>query len=149
MDTVSKEIRSRMMAGIRGRDTLPEMKVRRLLHRHGMRYRLHSAKLPGRPDLVLARFRVCIFVQGCFWHRHPNCRYATTPRTREQFWQEKFAQNVAQDARNRLLLLEQGWRVIELWECGIRRAESELLWIPDTIRNCHEKHLSWPDTTKF
>ncbi|MFC0665639.1 very short patch repair endonuclease [Azotobacter chroococcum] len=149
MDIVSKEVRSRMMAGIRGSDTSPEMRVRRLLHRHGFRYRLHQKGLPGKPDLVLARYRLCIFVHGCFWHRHPGCRYATTPRTRESFWQEKFAQNVARDARNRALLLDQGWRVFELWECGIRRPESDMFWVLEAVRNCNEKHLSWPDLSSL
>lgn len=133
-----------MMAGIRGSNTSPEIKVRRLLHRHGFRFRLHQRNLPGRPDMVLARYKVCIFVHGCFWHRHPGCRYATTPRTREEFWQLKFAQNVARDTRNRNELLELGWRVIELWECGVRGSESELLWLPEAIRDCNQKHLSWP-----
>ncbi|WP_326428830.1 very short patch repair endonuclease [Stutzerimonas frequens] len=145
MDIVSKEVRSRMMAGIRGSDTSPEMKVRRLLHRKGFRYRLHQKNLPGRPDLVLPRYRVCIFVHGCFWHRHPGCRYATTPKTRTEFWQAKFAQNVARDSRVRAELLTAGWRVIELWECGIRGSLVEMDWLLDAVRDCNEKSLSWPD----
>ncbi|PJE40128.1 MAG: very short patch repair endonuclease [Pseudomonas sp.] len=145
MDIVSKEVRSRMMAGIRGSNTSPEMKVRRLLHRHGFRYRLHQRDLPGRPDIVLARYHLCIFIQGCFWHRHPGCRYATNPRTREDFWQRKFAQNVARDALNRSQLLGQSWRVMELWECGIRGPESDLMWILEAVRDCNQKYRSWPD----
>lgn len=132
------------MAGIRGTNTSPEMKVRRLLHRHGFRYRLHQKGLRGRPDMVLARYRLCIFVHGCFWHRHPGCRYATKPRSRESFWQEKFSQNVARDARNRALLLEQGWRVIELWECGVRRGEADLEWLLEAVPDCNQKYISWP-----
>ncbi|OMG63327.1 very short patch repair endonuclease [Stutzerimonas balearica] len=145
MDIVSKEVRSRMMAGIRGSNTSPEMKVRRMLHRQGFRYRLHQKNLPGRPDLVLPRYRLCIFVHGCFWHRHPGCRYATTPRTRHDFWQAKFEQNVSRDTRIRRELLALGWRVIELWECGIRGPESGMDWLSEAIRDCNQKSLSWPD----
>ena len=144
MDVVSKKTRSRMMAGIRGRDTSPEMKVRRMLHRHGFRYRLHKKDLPGKPDLVLPRYRLCIFVHGCFWHRHQNCKYATSPKTRTSFWQDKFAQNVSRDIRNKELLLSQGWRIFELWECGIRGPEQELLFILDAVKDCNLKLLSWP-----
>ncbi|MFV3415503.1 very short patch repair endonuclease [Pseudomonas sp. NY15436] len=145
MDIVSREVRSRMMAGIRGSDTLPEMKVRKLLHRQGFRYRLHQRNLPGKPDVVLSRYRVCIFVHGCFWHRHPGCRYATTPKTHEDFWQTKFDQNVKRDLRNRDELLRLGWRVIELWECGIRGPEAEMNWLLETIPDCNQKYVSWPD----
>ncbi|BCA30458.1 hypothetical protein PtoMrB4_44350 [Metapseudomonas otitidis] len=134
-----------MMAGIRGSNTSPEMKVRRLLHRHGFRYRLHQKNLPGRPDLVLSRYRVCIFVHGCFWHRHPGCRYATTPKTRPEFWQAKFEQNVARDAKVKAELLVLGWRVIELWECGIRGPESGMEWLLSAVRDCNQKIVCWPD----
>lgn len=133
------------MAGIRGSNTSPGIKVRRLLHRHGFRYRLHQRDLPGRPDIVLARYHLCIFIQGCFWHRHPGCLYATNPRTREDFWQLKFAQNVARDTLNRNQLLVQSWRVMELWECGFRGPESDLMWILEAVRDCNQKYLSWPD----
>ncbi|MGV2833767.1 very short patch repair endonuclease [Pseudomonas shirazensis] len=145
MDTVSREVRSRMMAGIRGSDTLPEMKVRKLLHRQGFRYRLHQRNLPGKPDVVLPRHRVCIFVHGCFWHRHPGCKYASTPKTREDFWQTKFDQNVKRDIRNREELLRLGWRVIELWECGIRGSEAGMSWLRETIPDCTQKYISWPN----
>ncbi|MEJ5123428.1 very short patch repair endonuclease [Pseudomonas sp. MYb371] len=133
------------MAGIRGSNTTPEKIVRRMLHRHGFRYRLHQRNLPGRPDLVLSRYRVCIFVHGCFWHRHPGCRYATTPRTNDEFWRTKFDQNVARDTKNKESLLASGWRVFELWECGIRGPETEMIWILDAIRDCNQKTVSWPD----
>lgn len=133
-----------MMAGIRGSHTSPEIKVRRMLHRHGFRFRLHCKKLSGKPDLVLPRYRVCIFVHGCFWHRHPGCRYATTPKTRVDFWQHKFDQNVSRDTKVKNELLASGWRVIELWECGIRGPESEMDWLFEAIRDCNQKSLSWP-----
>jgi DNA mismatch endonuclease (patch repair protein) len=108
------------MAGIRGRDTRPEILVRSWLHRHGLRFRLHKAGLPGRPDLVLARYRTVIFVHGCFWHRHPRCRYATTPSTNRAFWRRKFEQNVARDTRQRRELGSLGWRVLVIWECQVQ-----------------------------
>jgi DNA mismatch endonuclease (patch repair protein) len=133
------------MAGIRGSNTSPEITIRGLLHRHGFRYRLHQRDLSGRPDIVIARYHLCIFIQGCFWHRHLGCRYATNPRTREDFWQRKFAQNVARDTLNRSQPLGQNWRVIEIWECGIRGPESGLMWILESVRDCNQKYLSWPD----
>lgn len=133
------------MAAIRGSNTSPEMKVRKLLHKHGFRYRLHPRELPGKPDIVLPRYNVCIFVHGCFWHRHPGCRYATNPRTREEFWRAKFGQNVKRDLRNKTELLELGWRVFELWECGIRKPESEMTWLLEAVRDFNQKCISWPE----
>ncbi|RYE69191.1 MAG: DNA mismatch endonuclease Vsr [Oxalobacteraceae bacterium] len=144
MDVVSKEVRSRMMANIRGSNTIPEMKVRKLLHKHGFRYRLHPRELPGRPDIVLPRYRLCIFVQGCFWHRHHGCKYATNPRSRADFWQAKFEQNIKRDIRNRNDLLQQGWRVFELWECGIRKPEAEITWLLEAVTNADLQQISWP-----
>jgi DNA mismatch endonuclease (patch repair protein) len=146
MDVVSKTVRSRMMAGIRGKDTLPEIHVRKVLHNHGFRFRLHSKNLPGKPDIVLPRYRVCIFVHGCFWHRHPECRYATSPKTRPEFWTEKFRQNVERDKKNREALLHMGWRVIEIWECAIRKTGTDLEWLFEAIKNCTESYISWPRT---
>ncbi|MGN7741003.1 very short patch repair endonuclease [Pseudomonas sp. 22526] len=145
MDIVSKEVRSRMMASIRSSNTIPEMKVRKLLHKHGFRYRLHPREIPGRPDVVLPRYRVCIFIHGCFWHRHPECRYATNPSSREDFWRLKFEQNVKRDMRNRNELLQQGWRVFELWECGIRKPEAEMKWLLEAVPDCNQQYISWPD----
>lgn len=114
------------MAGIKGKDTKPELMVRRFLHAHGYRYRLHQADLPGKPDIVLSRLRVCIFVHGCFWHRHFGCKYATSPKTRPDFWEAKFAANVARDQQSRAALEAAGWRVLTLWECELRGSESAL-----------------------
>lgn len=116
--------RSRNMAAIRGKDTLPELNVRRMLHGLGLRFRLHRRDLPGRPDIVLPRHRTVVFVHGCFWHRHEGCRYTTTPKTRLAFWQAKFDANVARDHRNRVALEEMGWRVLVMWECELRNAEA-------------------------
>jgi DNA mismatch endonuclease (patch repair protein) len=119
-DIVDKATRSRMMSGIRGKHTGPELALRRALHRTGLRYRLHVRELPGRPDIVFPRFRAVILVQGCFWHRHAGCRFATNPASNRAFWQKKFAGNVRRDRKNLLLLLENGWRVAVIWECAIR-----------------------------
>jgi DNA mismatch endonuclease (patch repair protein) len=123
MDVVDQATRSRMMSGIRGRDTKPELIVRSFLHRAGLRFRLH-AKLPGKPDLVLAKHRTAVFVHGCFWHRHEGCRFATTPKTSAAFWRDKFAANVRRDTRVQQQLEELGWRVLVIWEC--QQGEREL-----------------------
>ncbi len=119
-DIVDKATRSRMMAGIRNKDTRPELSLRKALHARGFRYRLHDRRLAGRPDLVFPKHRAVCFVHGCFWHRHPGCRYATTPATRPAFWQAKFADNVTRDERNRQQLLQAGWRIAVVWECSLR-----------------------------
>ena len=120
-DVVDKATRSRMMAGIGGRNTLPELVLRRALHARGLRFRLHDRKLPGTPDLVFPRFRAVCFVHGCFWHRHAGCPYATSPATRPEFWQAKFDSNVERDRRNRHELLAAGLRVAIVWECALRK----------------------------
>ncbi|MNZ53402.1 Very short patch repair protein [compost metagenome] len=126
MDVVDSATRSRMMGNIRGKDTKPEVTVRKFLHAHGYRFRLHRADLPGKPDIVLAGLKTCIFVHGCFWHRHPGCRYATTPKTREEFWQEKFRGNAERDRRARQALEGLGWTVLTIWECELRNPEPTL-----------------------
>ena len=120
-DVVDAATRSRMMAGIRGRDTKAEIVLRKALHAAGFRFRLHARKLPGRPDVVLPKWNAAILVHGCFWHRHPGCRYASTPATRPDFWAEKFAGNVERDARNHTRLTALGWRVATVWECSLRK----------------------------
>jgi len=107
-DIVDRATRSRMMAGIGSRDTVPELVLRKALHARGLRYRLHNRNLPGTPDLVFRQFGTVCFVHGCFWHRHTGCPYAATPTTREEFWQTKFHVNVERDRRNRHNLLESG-----------------------------------------
>lgn len=110
------------MSGIRGKDTSPELAVRRALYAGGLRYRLHVKGVPGRPDIVLRRLRTAIFVHGCFWHRHPGCRFAYTPRSNTKFWKAKFAENVARDRRIQHELKRAGWKVIILWECALSDA---------------------------
>lgn len=119
-DIVDPATRSRMMSAIRGKDTCPEMLVRRYLHACGIRFRLHSRQLPGRPDIVLPRFRTVVFVHGCFWHRHPGCHLASTPATRAEFWAAKFSRNVERDRENASALTAMGWQVLTIWECETR-----------------------------
>ena len=119
-DTLTSEHRSWNMSRIKGRNTGPELRLRSLLHRAGFRFRLHTKDLPGRPDVVLPKYRAAIFVHGCFWHRHSGCRYATNPATRPDFWESKFRANVERDERNHRALLDAGWRVAIVWECALR-----------------------------
>lgn len=108
------------MSRIRGRDTGPELHLRSLLHRVGFRFRLHARDLPGKPDIVLPKYRTIIFVNGCFWHRHEGCRNATTPSTRAEYWQAKFDGNVDRVNRNRTALEAAGWTVMTVWECELK-----------------------------
>lgn len=124
MDTLTKQKRSWNMSRIRGRDTAPERAVRSLLHRMGYRFRLDRTDLPGRPDIVLPKYRTVIFVHGCFWHRHRQCKYAYTPKSRQEFWQSKFDANVRRDQRVRRKLVALGWHVIVVWECQIKAADA-------------------------
>lgn len=132
-DVVSPAVRSRMMAGIRGKNTKPEMILRQGLHRLGFRYQLHRRDLPGRPDLVFPKHRAVLFAQGCFWHGH-GCHLFKWPKTREAFWRAKIEQNRERDVAATSRLQEDGWRVGQVWECalkGTRRLSSE-----DVIGSC-------------
>ena len=115
-----------MMAGIRAKDTKPEMIVRRGLHAMGFRFRLHARELPGNPDLVLAKYRAVIFVNGCFWHGH-ECPLFKWPKTREEFWREKIGRNKRNDLTNAAKIAELGWRNLTVWECRIKRSDSDSL----------------------
>lgn len=123
-DRISKERRSRNMARIKGRDTTPELHVRSSLHVRGFRFRLQVRELPGRPDVVLPRYRMAVFVHGCFWHRHPGCRLAVMPTTNRDFWMKKFRDNRLRDRRSINALRAAGWRVHVVWECEIDGGES-------------------------
>jgi DNA mismatch endonuclease, patch repair protein len=136
-----------MMSGIHGRDTRPEMLVRRYLHGQGFRYRLHVRSLQGKPDIVLPKYRLVVFVHGCFWHRHGGCRFATTPASNATFWRNKFTENAERDRRNIDRLVRDGWRVVVIWECGIKTGDAgaNLSWLPETIRGSTETLISWPN----
>lgn len=124
-DIVDRKTRSRMMAGIRGKDTKPELLLRRALHGKGLRFRLHDRRLPGRPDIVLPKYKAAIFVHGCFWHRHTGCPYCYMPSSNTEFWKMKFAGTIDRDARHIAALREQGWRVAVVWECALRPKEAD------------------------
>lgn len=120
MDKFTPIVRSRVMSSVRGKNTKPEIKVRRTLHAMGFRFRLHRKDLPGNPDIVLSKYHTCIFVHGCFWHRHPGCHRSSTPQTNAEFWQKKFDKNVTRDKSVATQLERLGWKVIAVWECEIR-----------------------------
>jgi len=120
-DVHSKETRSYNMSKIRSKDTKPEMLVRKYLHSQGFRYRIHVKTLPGKPDIVLPKYKVVIFVNGCFWHGHVGCKYYVVPKTRPDWWLNKITTNITNDRLATNKLLEQGWKVIEVWECELKK----------------------------
>jgi len=122
------------MSRIKAKNTQPEMTVRSMLHRLGYRFRLHRKDLPGNPDIVLPKYRTAIFVHGCFWHRHEGCKYAYEPKSRVNFWENKFTQNMERDINNMNLLKEQGWNVIILWECEIKDGKNLLTRLVNEIK---------------
>ncbi|MBL4785809.1 MAG: DNA mismatch endonuclease Vsr [Cohaesibacteraceae bacterium] len=141
-DVVSPQKRSQMMAGIKGKNTKPEMMIRTALHRRGFRYRIHNKDLPGKPDLVFAKYRAVVFVHGCFWHAH-ECHLFKWPKSRAEFWREKIGGNRARDIRQLAALDEAGWRVLIIWECALKgktRIDFELVvnqtsaWLTGTDR---------------
>lgn len=127
MDSLTPEKRSWNMSRIRGKNTRPEMTVRSLLHGQGYRFRLADKKLPGKPDIVLPKYRAVVLVHGCFWHRHAGCKYAYTPKSRLDFWNRKFEENVARDKNNFSLLQENDWLPIVVWECEIKHNPGAVL----------------------
>lgn len=126
-DRLTPEKRSWNMSQIRGKDTAIEVRVRKYLFGLGYRYRKNDKRLPGKPDIVLPKYRTAIFIHGCFWHRHPGCKYATTPKTRTDFWMEKFSRNVENDRKHKEQLEADGWKIITLWECDIEKRFNETM----------------------
>ena len=124
-DVHNKATRSYNMSRIKGKDTKPEMLVRRYLHAHGFRYRLHAKNLPGKPDIVLPKYKTAIFVHGCFWHGHEGCRYYVVPKTRTEWWLDKINGNIANDVKKQNALKEAGWKIIQLWECDLKPDKRE------------------------
>ncbi|MBY5460766.1 DNA mismatch endonuclease Vsr [Rhizobium leguminosarum] len=119
VDTLTPAQRSERMSRIRSRDTKPEIALRKALHRLGFRFRVHRTGLPGKPDMVLAKYRTVIFVHGCFWHRHEGCKVATTPKSNTEFWNDKFSRNVERDKQVLKQLEDDGWYVVIVWECEL------------------------------
>ena len=120
-DVHDKKTRSFNMSMIKGKDTMPEMVVRKFLFSKGLRYRLHYKKLPGKPDIVLVGRKTIIDIKGCYWHRHPNCKYATMPKSNTDFYLKKFEETVGRDKENMTYWKENGWNVIEVWECELKK----------------------------
>ncbi len=137
VDFLSPSERSERMSRIRSSNTAPEVALRRALHALGFRFRLHRKDLPGKPDIVLPRYKTAIFVHGCFWHRHDGCKVANTPKSNTEFWTEKFDRNVARDIRAREMLEAKGWKVIVVWECELgsgRKVNQVALKVAGIIR---------------
>ncbi len=137
MDTFSKEERSQIMRAVKSKGTKPEMKVRRAIHAAGFRYRLHSRKLPGSPDLVFPRYRVAVFVHGCFWHWH-GCKRSRMPSANQEYWRRKISRNIERDRRVQTLLRETGWQVVTIWECSLSEGIANLL---ELLRELRERDL--------
>lgn len=131
--TEDRATRSRIMAQVGQKNTGPEMKLRRALHKIGLRYRLHDRNLPGSPDIVFPRFGAVLFVHGCFWHRH-GCKATTTPATNAEFWRDKFEENMARDRRNVEALLNLGWRVAVVWECSLKGRTADPEGVANLVR---------------
>lgn len=119
-DVLSKEQRKRCMSHVKGKDTKPEVMVRQFLFAQGFRYRLYRKDLPGKPDIVLSKYRTVIFINGCFWHGHTGCKYATIPEANHDFWLAKISGNIERDKSNYAKLFELGWKVIEIWQCELK-----------------------------
>jgi DNA mismatch endonuclease (patch repair protein) len=124
-DVHSKEIRSYNMSQIKGRNTKPEMLVRKFLHAQGFRYKLHDKTLPGKPDIVLPKYKTVIFIHGCFWHGHKDCKYYIVPKTRTEWWLQKINGNIANDEKAVKALKKDGWKIITIWECDLKPAKVE------------------------
>jgi DNA mismatch endonuclease, patch repair protein len=121
-DVHSKETRSYNMSRIRGKDTKPELLVRKFLFARGIRYRLHDKKLPGKPDMVFPKYKTVLFIHGCFWHGHEGCRYYVTPKTNTEWWLAKINGNMIKDKNSIMQLEHQGWKVLVIWECSLKSA---------------------------
>lgn len=138
VDHISPERRSWLMSRVKGKNTTPEMRVRKIAHAMGLRFRLHRKDLPGNPDIVFPKYRVAMFVHGCFWHRHEGCAKATIPKTRTAFWQEKFDRNVIRDKKAIAELKALGWNTLVIWECETKKLE-DAISIESLLRsNCHK-----------
>ena len=129
------EQRSRNMSAIKSKNTKPEIKVRKVLHSMGYRFRLHRKDLPGSPDIVLPKYKTVIFVHGCFWHRHENCKYASIPKTRKEFWESKFKANVKRDKEIQEKIINIGWQYVVIWECETKNIDNLREKLIDSIKS--------------
>ena len=134
MHKVSEQ-RSKNMSAIKSKNTKPEIKVRKVLHLMGYRFRLHRKDLPGSPDIVLPKFKTVIFVHGCFWHRHENCKYASNPKTRKEFWENKFKANVKRDKEIQEKIINIGWQYVVIWECETKNIDNLREKLIDSIKS--------------
>ena len=134
-DVMTPEQRSRCMAAIKGKDTKPEMIVRKYLFSRGLRYRVNNRKLPGSPDIVLKKYKTAVFIDGCFWHGHEECKYSRPPKSNVNFWRHKIAMNIARDYANGVDLRLAGWKVIRIWECDIKTKTKR----NETLANLYQK----------
>ena len=137
MDKLTKEQRHHCMSAIKGKNTKPEILVRKFLFTRGFRYRLNHPRLPGKPDIVLRKYRTCIFVNGCFWHKHEGCKYFVIPKTRTEFWMNKINRNQERDKEVKQQLSKMGWHSITIWECELMKsaAHEVLSQIAQELRN--------------
>lgn len=142
-DHISPEHRSWNMSRIKGKDTSIEVQVRSWLFSRGFRFRKNDKRYPGKPDIVMPKYKTVIFINGCFWHRHEGCKYATMPKTNTEYWEQKFQRNVENDKQHMNQLEEMGWRVIVLWECRLKHEKFE-----HTMKNLERKLLGNTDTLK-
>ncbi|MFZ6813778.1 very short patch repair endonuclease [Undibacterium sp. Rencai35W] len=135
MDTIGPEQRSRVMAAIKSCNTKPELAVRRMLHALGFRFRLHRKDLPGRPDIVLPKYKTVVLVNGCFWHQHAGCKLASRPASHQEYWEPKLDRNIERDKANCAKLTALGWRVVMIWECELRDASDVSLRLMNCLKH--------------
>lgn len=148
-DVMTPEQRSRCMAAVKGKDTKPEMIVRKYLFSQGLRFRVQVRKLPGNPDIVLPKYKTVIFVNGCFWHGHEGCKYFRLPKSNVEFWKEKIERNIERDRESMRALLDLGWKVIRVWECELRNKanrEETLNKIYNSITSSDGSNYSFEET---
>ena len=146
MDSVTPEIRSRIMAAVKSENTKPEMAIRRALHARGFRFRLHDKTLPGKPDIVFAKWSAVLLINGCYWHRHEGCKKTTTPTSNKRFWMAKFERNIARDRDNFEHLVSSGWRVGIVWECWIESTldDASIDKVASFLKNKNCSFAEWP-----
>lgn len=134
MDRITKAKRSWNMSRIKGKNTIPELKLRSFLHKNGFRFRVHDNNLIGKPDIVLPKYKTVIFVHGCFWHRHKGCKYAYTPKSKKKFWNSKFKDNIVRFNQVKRVLKKAGWEVLIVWECQVLNRSSNLVNLLEAIK---------------